>query len=552
MSRTVFSFINESMPERSFNELVRVVSRRVKMRGCDVAEQGGDIVLRLCVKECDGSDNYSISRLGDEILVVANNVCTVFAAVGRLLTLGKFDCKESYTLPELPIEHTMKKSLRGMYFATHFYNFYHAAPFEETAEIIADLALRGYNTLMLVVGVQHYNSYADPEAQEMIAHVKRLHKYADLCGMAPAMIMFSNSGFENFPREFEAQSKIDDSGRYRRDLIAEYNTEICPSIPGGMAEIEKMHRAFFEAFKDSPIKYFFAWAYDEGGCLCEKCYPWVSNGFLKVCELDRKLIKEYGYDAELCISTWHFNLAMPNEWEIYHDLIESGQLDWSPYIMTAFQSGRLPDVFKEKGVPGRVKLIDFPDISMCGAKSWGGYGANPYTMFLDNNEKNCGYIHDGGFPYSEGIYEDINKWVCANYYCGYHEDAADAVREYIRYEFGVEDTEQILRGLQLMESALSRAVDRHQDKPWVVRIGWGRAIPETYRIITEADKYIPEVLRNHWKWRCVYLRAVIDYRLYLNLGVVKDDEIAQNAYKEIQKMFHLENAIFCVSAFVGK
>ena len=134
----------------------------------------------------------------------------------------------------------------------------------------------------------------------------------------------------------------------------------------------------------------------------------------------------------------------------------------------------------------------------------------------------------------------------------HHEDSADAVREYIRYEFGLEDTEQVLRGLQLMEMSLNRAVERNADKPWVVKIANGRAIPETYRIITEADKSVPQALRNHWKWRCVYLRAVIDYRLYLNLGVVKDDEIAQEAYKEIQKMFHLENAIFCVSAFVGK
>ena len=552
MSRTVFSFVNESIPDKSFNELVRVVSRRVEMRGCAVAEQGGDIILKLAIKAAEGSDHYCIRQEGDVVCVEANNVCTVFAAVGRLLVLGKFDCKGGYTLPALPIEHTMKKSLRGMYLASHFYNFHHAAPFEESAETIADLALRGYNTLMLLIGVQHYDSYADAEAQEMIAHVKRMLKYADLCGMAPAMIMFSNTGFRNVPPEIEAQAKMDDSGRYRRDLIAVYNTEICPSIPEGMAEIEKQHRAFFEAFSDTPIKYFFAWAYDEGGCLCEKCYPWVTNGFLKVCELDRKLIKEYGYDAQLCISTWHFNLVMPNEWELFYDKIESGELDWAPYIMTAFQSGRLPEVFVKRGAPKRAKLIDFPDISMCGAYTWGGFGSNPYTMFLDNNEKNCGDIHDGGFPYSEGIYEDINKWVCANYYCGYHADSADSVREYIRYEFGMEDTDELLRALQLMETSLHRGIDRNEDAPWRVNIRWGRAIPEAYRLVVKADEQVPEALKHHWKWRCVYLRAVIDYRLYLNLGVVKDDEIAQNAYKEICEMFHLEKAIFHVSTLVGK
>lgn len=550
MNKVCFTFENISLTKESFDELCRVLRVRLEARRCQVGSRG--LTLSFDIRPDMDSDSFHVYNNDGKIMLEANNLCTLYAAAGRLMTLGRFDGEGGFTLPALPIRHKMKKSLRGMYLASHFFNYHHAAPFEESREIIADLALRGYNTLMMIIGVQHYESYSDPEAVEMIELVKRLLAYGTLCGMAPAMVMFSNTGFKTIPEGLEAQSKTDDSGRYRRDLIAVYNTEICPSKPEGMAEIERQHRAFFEAFRGTPIKYFFEWAYDEGGCLCKDCYPWVTNGFMKVAELDRRLIPEYGFDAQLCISTWHFGLAMENEWEIFYDKLVAGEYSWAPYIMTAFQSGRLPKVFVERGVPEGVRFIDFPDISMCGAYTWGGFGANPISMFLDNAEKNCGAMHDGGFPYSEGIYEDINKWICAGFYCGYYDNSADAVRDYIRFEYGLEDTETLLRAIQLMESSLPRTVERNPDKPWAVRIRWGTAIPEVYRILTEIEPKVPEAYRHTWKWRCLYLRAVIDYRLYLNLGVVKNDEIAQECYREIRDMFHLENAIFHVSTLCDK
>ena len=110
----------------------------------------------------------------------------------------------------------------------------------------------------------------------------------------------------------------------------------------------------------------------------------------------------------------------------------------------------------------------------------------------------------------------------------------------------------MLRAIQLMESSLPRTVERNPDKPWCVKIRWGTAIPEIYRILTEIEPKVPEAYRHTWKWRCLYLRAVIDYRLYLNCGVVKNDKIAQECYREIRDMFHLENAIFHVSTLCDK
>ncbi len=543
---------NINLREDSFQILRETVAKKLRLCGVGQTDSCADQVWRVEIDAGMEPDSYQVSAQGDAVCFRANNLCTVFAAVGRVLVKGRFDGTGNDTLPELPLSHKMKDSLRGMYFASHFYNFYHAAPMEEVCEIIAEQALGGCNTLMLCFGVQHYTSVKTPEAQAMISRMKQMLRFADQCGIAPALILFSNTGFDGSPAELEAQAGIDGSGRYYRNLIAVFNTELCPSKKGGMEEIERQQREFFEAFADTPIRYFALWPYDEGGCLCEKCYPWATNGFMRVAELSRRLIREYGYNAQIIISTWHFGFNMKNEWDVFYEELKKGTYDWAPYIMTSFRNGKIPDCFAENGIPQGVHLIDFPEISMCDAKPWGGFGANPITLFLDNAYQNCGSWHEGGFPYSEGIFEDINKWVCLGFYTGHYHNSADAVRDYIRYEFGLEDTDDLLRAIQLMESCLTRGHEKLPNGDWRFAIQWGRAIPEIYRIVTRQNERIPERLRNSWKWRIIYLRGILDFELYQNGYVTKHSERAQAAYRELHSLFHTQRALFEVCPPEGK
>jgi hypothetical protein len=549
---TTFSLKNKNVPAESYNELKIAITKKLEDRGCVVSDIRADVVLIATIDETMIPDSFRIEKKPEGITFTANNICTVFAAFGRFLVIGSFDGKGSFTPAALPISHKMKKSLRGMYFASHFYNFYHAAPMEEIYPVIADLALRGCNTLMLCFGVQHYTSAKTPEAVEMITRMKLMMSYMEKYGIAPALILFSNTGFDSSPAELAAQSKIDESGRYKRDIAAVFITELCPSKEGGMAEIERQQREFFEAFAGTPVKYFVLWPYDEGGCLCEKCWPWSTNGFMRVAELSRRLIKEYGYKAEIIISTWHFGVNMEGEWDNFYEHLKTGEYNWAPYIMTCFQSGRLHAVFQKNGVPENVMLIDFPEISMCGAKPWGGFGANPISMFLDNAENNCGVIHDGGFPYSEGIFEDINKWVCFGFYTGFYKSGAEAVRDYIRFEFGIKETDDLLRAIELMESSLPRSTERTENDIWRFQMRWGTAIPEILRIVKEYDSKLPEKLRHSWKWRIIYLRAVIDFELYSNNYISKYSETAQAAYRELHDIFHTRRALFVVCPPEGK
>src|SRR5574344_600938 len=60
------------------------------------------------------------------------------------------------------------KEIRGIYFASHFGNFYHKAPLEEVNRYIEDLALWGCNSLAVWFDMHHYSGIDDPEAVKML------------------------------------------------------------------------------------------------------------------------------------------------------------------------------------------------------------------------------------------------------------------------------------------------------------------------------------------------------------------------------------------------
>lgn len=542
---------NRNLPEDSFSILALAAKRKFEQRNCDI-DCNADYTIEVMLDPALEADSFALHSTEKGVELRSNNVCTVFAGLGHFLVKSRFDKNNGFIPAALPISHKQRCSLRGMYFASHFYNFYHVAPIEEVYEIIDDLALRGCNALMLCFGVQHFTSTKTPEAQKMISRLKEMFSYAARIGIAPAIIQFTNTSFQDTPKHLQAAAE--QQGEYISRLIAVYNYEICPSLPGGMDEIERQQREFLEAFSEIPIKYFALWPYDEGGCTCPDCAPWSTNGFMRVCALTRRLIDEYYKDAEMIISTWHFDRNLKDEWEAFYKKLAEGEYDWASYIMTAFQNGQLPRCIKNGGVPEGVRLIDFPEISMWGAKPWGGFGANPIPMFLENANTNCGTVHDGGFPYSEGIFEDINKWLSLGYYTGLYENNTDALRDYIRFEYWTEDTkdtEDILRAIQLSESTLRRGFER-LDTGWRFPIRDGTAVREVHRIITTIDKTLPKSVRASWKWRILYLRAVIDYELLTHNYTGKESQLCQECFHELNEIFHTHNGVMEVHPPEGK
>ena len=109
-------------------------------------------------------------------------------------------------------------------------------------------------------------------------------------------------------------------------------------------------------------------------------------------------------------------------------------------------------------------MVNFPEISMYICDPWGGYGANPMPQHLQKLWDSSRRYLQGGFPYSEGSYEDLNKAICAQFYWQPDRTAEDIVREYIAYEYSPDVVEPVMQAINILEQNLPhsrRQVDGH-------------------------------------------------------------------------------------------
>lgn len=503
---------------------------------CD-SEANADFVVTLRVDGEYKNDRYTVCPAENSAALAAANDCALHAAFGRWLLECGFDGVGGFIPAAECIDFTPKNSLRGMYFATHFYNFYHVAPLEEVYEVIEDLALRGCNSILVWFDMHHFNSMQDEAAQTLVQRLRAIIKYANRIGISGSLTMLSNEAFANSPVELRAEWEA--IGNYHARPDDHYRLEICPSKPGGIELILKYRREMLEYFCDLDIDYVCYWPYDQGGCTCLDCQPWGSNGFTRLLPHFQGLIKEMMPKTKVIVSAWYFDKFIKGEWDAFYAQLKDGSVKDVPYIMSFFFNGEMPDCVREGGVPEGYKFIDFPEISMYSCSPWGGFGASVLPKFLNRTNHKTAHLYSGGFPYSEGIFEDINKFIEITWYSGLFTDAEDAVRAYVKYTFCVDGKalDELTDAIIKTEASIARTKDRTGE---FVRfdIADTAYVEYVYRIMTKYNATLPEKIRNNYRFRLFYLRAVIDRELVSCDGYPIRSEVCQRAMREVNEIYH--------------
>lgn len=534
-----FKLINLGMDADSFSVLQNAARRVLTLRRIGLSDNG-DYTVTLTLDTSLKDDRYIITAKDNGADIAAANDCAAHSAFGRLMLESKFDGRGSFTPLSHSIDFTPAKPLRGMYFATHFHNFYHNAPIEQVYEVIEDLALRGCNSLLVWFDMHHYHSMEDEGAQELVHRLRQMLKYANKIGMGGSLTMLSNEAFKSSPEPLRAPNAI--MGKYHTRPYGHYHVEICPSRPGGIEQIIEYRRQMLEYFKDLKIDYVVYWPYDQGGCTCADCEPWGANGFLKLLPHFKKLIYEMMPDTKVIVSTWYFNKFIEGEWQAFYDKLGDDLFKDVPYIMSFFHNGNVPQCIKQGGIPEGVKFIDFPEISMWSCKPWGGYGASVLTKFLQTTNDASAHFYHGGFPYSEGIFEDANKFISLGSYTGLYPNAYDALRAWVAHEFCCED-EELYQAILKTETALARGYDRTgeflrapikntSDIEWV------------YQTLQKYNKTLPENITASRNFRLFYLRAIIDRELASCDFCPNNSELCQEAMQELFSIYHSEDRTY--------
>ena len=424
------------------------------------------------------------------------------------------------------------KELCGLYWATHNQGYSECAPMEELYEDIENQALWGMNTIKVWFDMAQHKI---EESGEFIDRLLKILKYAKSLGLKTAMGGTANEAFDDSPVELRADWTPGHDGYVSR-LNAHYQREICPSKPGGLEKIEEYRRAVLEAFQEVQLDYYDIGPYDQGGCTCTACAPWGGNGYIRCVKRLIPVLKAYQPSVRPYLNTWYFGMFRApgdvSEFDLLAEEIAKGELEDVAYISCEPQVHRYP-FEKPLGKP----YIGFPEISMCSIFPWGGYGAiavpNKIQKNWDQNERQL----RGGFPYCEGFYEDLNKAIVLRLYRE-NQPAAETVREYLSYEFGLEGDmlEQVHGAVMAMEQTHMRVWEPGHRYVIVQP----EKVFEIEDAILAADTVLPEKIRCGKKWKLFYYRARIDAELARN-DFYRNDKVMQY-FEEMIKLYHLENA----------
>ena len=287
----------------------------------------------------------------------------------------------------------------------------------------------------------------------MLARLRALLKIVKDLGLNASLGCICNDGYKNSPAELRADASTVDHAGYHTKMGARiYNlgNELCPSKPG----VPEMEMGFckekFDAFKSIGLDYWFIWPYDNGGCTCPKCAPWGANGYLRMAEPLARAYRRAFPKGKVVLGTWYFDRWGIGEWDGITAKFKAKKPDWVDYIM-ADNFEDYPRYPLDKGVPGGLPLLNFPDISMYGQDPWGGYGANPHPGRLQQRWDETKDKLSGGFPYSEGIYEDLNKVICTQLYWEPDRPAIETVRDYAAFEFSPEVADDVTSVVKIFE-----------------------------------------------------------------------------------------------------
>ena len=512
----------------------KVFARQVRQR-CEagvVTADAAPLTVELAVEKGIGAEGYLIEeRPGGGVRIAGNDERGLVAGVGKFLRTSRYD-QGGFTPGTWRGTSVPARRARGIYFATHFHNFYHDAPVPEVERYVEDLALWGLNELVVWYDAHHFNGADDPNAVEFRKRLHAIMAAAKRTGMDVSLVVIGNEAYGNSPAELRAAPGGGRGGFYP--------CAVCPSKPEGMKYVLKILGEEFDWAADLKPRSIWIWPYDQGGCGCAECQPWGSKGFMRCGGEVGRLARKKLPGVKIVLSTWFVNNS---EWSAIKEQLARTK-DLADEIVHEPSNGPTIDP-KDHGLP----IFGFPEISMHETFPWGAFGATQLTARAQGQWNAARGGSSGGFPYSEGIYEDLTKVVYSQFYWN-DKPAAETVREYIAFEYSPGVVDEIAGVVKTLEQ-------NHHLRWWPgelegvpLEMNWfpskgakPQADPgaeEAYSTMQRVDELLALQTRRSWRWRQLYLRALLDAELKANGG--KPNDRCNAAFAELIKIYHAENA----------
>jgi len=508
----------ENLPDVWQKRLLALLSARLQERGLRPAvADAAKPRLILAVAGDLPADGFRLAEAGPAVRVAGGSPRGVLYGLGKFLRTSLYEGRFAPSLwrgssaPQCPV--------RGIYFANHFHNWYCMASPAELARYTEDLALWGMNLNLAIYPFINLDGWDDPEAEPALERLRGILRGAkewdlDIClGIGPTNL------FKKSPAEIRAVPLPDPLHKHGNAGV-----NICPSLPAGHDYMIQTYRVLFQRLVDTPVDYLCLWPYDEGGCACDKCKPWGANGYLRCSKELVALARQFMPRVKIILSTWTFDTPPEGEWAALSSAMDKDP-SWVDFIL-ADAHDDYPRYPLDVGVPGNKPLLNFPEISMWGNWPWGGWGAHPLPQRFRRLWNQIKHVCKGGYAYSEGIYEDMNKATVLQFYWNRDTPAEDTLREYIDYEFSPAVRDQTLRMVRLLESAASAPAKEHD----------AGAAQQAFDLAEAIQRRLPAWAGQSWRWEILYLRALLDRERYAGGGA--ETPAAQAALQRLLEIYH--------------
>jgi hypothetical protein len=297
---------------------------------------------------------------------------------------------------------------------------------------------------------------------------------------------------------------------------------VCPSNAAARAQILAEREALFRACPRLDVLY--QPSGDHAGCHCPRCRPWART-YLALAEEIATLLRRYHPDAEVWLSNQQLSVAenrlllryldedRPTWVQALHygpsgdeasPYLRPGEVNWDWHTYPGFGTVNRYLAHLRAALPARYALVLYPDLTHYIQSQFGLEGADPAVVRFHGRDayfvraegyrrvfERVGPLISGSSGYTEGIYDDVQKALWAQWLWRPERSAAEALETYARWAFGPAAAGDL--------TAVLRDLERHWDGPLPER----PALDATADRAAAAAGAVPPRLRAG-NWRLTY------------------------------------------------
>ncbi len=379
-------------------------------------------------------------------------------------------------------------AVRECYCPAHFGNSYEAMWPREMAAYLAELRWMGFNRYGdWISATDICNPYASDAtwdlAREQLDRKKKSFRAAQDLGLALNLIITPNEVYlDQLGPEYAAEKTKKIFGQL-----------VCPSHAEGRKLILANFERLFGDLADAGLRFsaLTAFAYDYGGCNCEKCRPWILT-FARLVKEIHTIARRRHPSIEPWFCSWWWTAeehVQFNDWAIRE---APGWLKGMTMHIEYSQT-RPKDVV----VPAGCRKLAFVHIGYGDHFDMEVYGRRGAVIAPHRVPETLRELEKLGFEgfqaYSEGIMDDCNKTLLAGLASGRCQDADAALRAYAQRYF------------------LAPAERAAEWAKWLAQ--WGDRKQVSFPAAAEHLNRLADGVKATWRlehWRCKVQMEILD------------------------------------------